>query len=252
MLVRRGGLTTGDLPCLRVVIFAGEVFPTRHLADLMNLLPHASFWNFYGPTETNVCTAYHVPEPPDPRLGDIPIGKPIEGVRAFIQTDEGNAKASSREGELLIGGPTVMQGYWADEERAAGKLVPDPRDGMQLVYRTGDLVVQQPDGNLRFLGRSDNQIKSRGYRIELGDIESALHSHPSVVECAVVAVPDDLITNRILAHVVMRDGHSATDLARVCRERLPSYMVPEHFELWKALPRTSTGKVDRQALGPGG
>ena len=89
MLVDRGGLAKGDLPRLRVVIFAGEVFPTRYLAPLMERLPTASFGNLYGPTETNVCTAYQVPEPPDPDGGDIPIGKPIEGVRAYVVTDEG-------------------------------------------------------------------------------------------------------------------------------------------------------------------
>jgi L-proline---[L-prolyl-carrier protein] ligase len=248
MLVDRGGLARGDFPRLRVVNFAGEVFPTRYLAGLMRLLPSATFWNFYGPTETNVCTAYHVPEPPDPDGGDIPIGKPIEGVRAYVMTDEGSYASLGQEGELLIGGPTVMQGYWADEEKTAQKLVPDPRDERRLVYRTGDLVAEQPDGNLRFLGRIDNQIKSRGYRIELGEIETVLHSHPGVIECAVAAVPDDLVTNRLLAHVVVCDGTSVADLARFCRDRLPSYMAPEHYRSWDTLPRTSTGKIDRQSL----
>jgi amino acid adenylation domain-containing protein len=248
MLVDRGGLKKGDLSRLRIVIFAGEVFPTRYLARLMKFLPHAAFWNFYGPTETNVCTAYRVPEPPDPLCGDIPIGKPIEGVRAYVMTEDGTLAPSGHEGELLIGGPTVMQGYWADEEKTTQKLVPDPRDKRQLVYRTGDLVAEQPDGNFRFLGRRDNQIKSRGYRIELAEIEMVLHSHPGIIECAVEAVPDDLITNRILAHVVVRSGTHGADLARFCGERLPHYMVPEHFELSEALPRTSTGKIDRQAL----
>jgi L-proline---[L-prolyl-carrier protein] ligase len=248
MLVDRGGLKSGDLPSLRIVIFAGEVFPSHYLAGLMNLLPHAAFWNFYGPTETNVCTAYRVPEAPDPHGGDIPIGKPIDGVRTYVVTDEKTLTPPGHEGELLIGGATVMQGYWADEEKTAQKLVPDPLNQGQVVYRTGDLVTEQPDGNLRFLGRRDNQIKSRGYRIELGEIETVLHSHPGIIECAVEALPDNLITNRISAHVVVRDRTHPADLARFCGERLPHYMIPEHFELWETLPRTSTGKIDRQAL----
>ena len=130
--------------------------------------------------------------------------------------------------------------------------MPDPRDPSRLVYRTGDLVAEQPDGNLRFFGRSDNQIKSRGYRIELGEIETVLQSHPGVIECAIVAIPDDLITNRLVAHVVLRDGTTVADLAGLCRERLPSYMAPEEYRSWDALPRTSTGKIDRQSLGDGG
>jgi acyl-coenzyme A synthetase/AMP-(fatty) acid ligase len=104
------------------------------------------------------------------------------------------------------------------------------------------------DGNYRFLGRRDAQIKSRGYRIELGDIETALYSHPSVVECAVVPIPDDLVTNRIKAYVSTREPVSTADLVSFCGERLPKYMIPELMEFRDALPKTSTGKVDRQAL----
>jgi long-chain acyl-CoA synthetase len=75
-----------------------------------------------------------------------------------------------------------------------------------------------------------------------------LHSHPGVIECAVAAVPDDLITNRLVAHVVVCDGTSVADLSRFCRERLPAYMLPEHYKSWDTLPRTSTGKIDRQSL----
>ncbi|MGH9197180.1 MAG: AMP-binding enzyme, partial [Acidimicrobiia bacterium] len=117
-----------------------------------------------------------------------------------------------------------------------------------LVYRTGDLVEEQPDGNFRFLGRRDAQIKSRGHRIELGEIESALNSHPSVVECAVVAVPDELISNRIKAFVVSKDGLDQAELIRFCRDRLPGYMIPEAIDFSEGLPMTSTGKIDRQSL----
>jgi acyl-coenzyme A synthetase/AMP-(fatty) acid ligase len=109
-------------------------------------------------------------------------------------------------------------------------------------------VQELEDGNLRFLGRRDAQIKSRGYRIELGDIETAILSHPDVVECAVVAVPDEEVTNRIRAHVVGHEGLTAADLVRHCRAHLPKYMIPEAFDFTEALPKTSTGKIDRQAL----
>jgi len=248
MLGERGGVTSGDLATLRAVIFAGEVFPSRHLSRLMRLVPDAAFWNFYGPTETNVCTAYEVPEPPDPDGPDIPIGTPIDGVRAFVVGDNGAEVGRGEVGELLIAGPTVMQGYWADDVRTTTRLVVDPADGTQMVYRTGDLVAQEADGNFRFLGRRDNQIKSRGYRIELGEIETVLNGYVGVVECAVVAIPDDLVTNRIHAHVVVSSGTSTAELAALCSERLPAYMVPEHFEVVERLPRTSTGKIDRHAL----
>ena len=143
-----------------------------------------------------------------------------------------------------------MQGYWGDPDRTARVLQRHPENPelLDLVYRTGDLVEEDAEGNYRFLGRRDSQIKSRGYRIELGEIETALYAHPGVAECAVVAVPDELVTNRIKAFVVVRDGADPGDLARFCAERIPRYMVPDLWELLESLPKTSTGKLDRQAL----
>jgi amino acid adenylation domain-containing protein len=250
MLALRGGLSRGDLPRLRCVLFAGEVFPTKYLRRLMELLPHARFANLYGPTETNVCTWYGVPILPEQMTEPIPIGKAIDNVDAFAVTEAGRSAALGEVGELYVRGPTVMQGYWGDPERTAAVLVPDPRDGVspRPVYRTGDLVQKMEDGNYRFLGRRDAQIKSRGYRIELGDIEAALYAHPAVVECAVVPIPDELVTNRIKAYVATRDTVSKADLISFCAERIPRYMIPELFEFRDLLPKTSTGKVDRQAL----
>jgi amino acid adenylation domain-containing protein len=250
MLATRGGLTPGDLPRLRVVLFAGEVFPTKYLRRLMELLPHPRFANLYGPTETNVCTWYDVPTLPDDMTEPIPIGIPIAGVEAFTITEAGLPAAPDEVGELCIRGPTVMHGYWGDPERSARGLIADPRPGVSpaKAYRTGDLVQEMDDGNYRFFGRRDSQIKSRGYRIELGDIETALYAHPAVAECAVVPIPDDLVTNRIKAYVAAREELSSADLVSFCGERLPRYMVPDIFEFSDGLPKTSTGKVDRQAL----
>ena len=116
------------------------------------------------------------------------------------------------------------------------------------VYRTGDLVEEMADGNYKFLGRRDNQIKSRGYRIELGDIESAINAHPDVVECAVVAVPDEMISNRIRAFVAVKAPITEPEMVAFCAEIIPKYMIPEAFAFRETLPKTSTGKIDRQTL----
>lgn len=249
MIVQRGGLTVGDLPQLRTLLFAGEVFPTKYLRRLVELLPGARFCNLFGPTETNVCTWYDVETLPEDEAETIPIGKAIADVEVFAAGPDGPS-AAGEVGELYVRGSTVMQGYWGDEERTAKSLVPHPfrRDVSDLVYKTGDLVREDGEGNYRFLGRRDAQIKSRGYRIELGDIEAALNASPNVDECAVIAVPDELVTNRLAAVVSVRNGLTAGDLARFCAERLPAYMIPELFDLRDALPRTSTGKIDRTAL----
>ena len=248
MLVERGGLEAGSLPSLKTVIFAGEVFPSGYLTRLMQLVPQATFLNWYGPTETNVCTGYQVPEPPGEDAPDIPIGSAIAGVATFVVDEADHEVAPGGRGELLVAGPTVMQGYWGDSQKTAARLVAHPVAAGGLVYRTGDLVEESADGNLIFLGRRDSQVKSRGYRIELGEVETAIRSHPGVLEAAVVAVPDPLITNRLHAHVVLRHAATSVDLVRHCGTKVPQYMVPEKWHYWDELPKTSTGKTNRQAL----
>jgi amino acid adenylation domain-containing protein len=244
LLVRRGGLRPGDLPDLRACLFAGEVFPARHLRDLMNLLPAVRFGNLYGPTETNVCTAYWPSQPPaDDR--DLPIGAAVASARLFLIPEPGHDGAGP-VGELCVQGPTVASGYWADPDGTARRFAED--DDGAVTYRTGDIVEQLGDGQYRFLGRRDNQIKSRGYRIELEEIEGVLRRIDGVFEAAVVAVPDEAVTNLVKACVVAEAGLRRQDLRRECRRLLPPQCVPDVFELTDALPRTSTGKIDRGAL----
>ncbi len=248
LLVLRGKLAETDLPELRTILFAGEVFPTKYLHGLVQELPNVRFANLFGPTETNVCTWYEVPrwdgEPPPA----IPIGKQIAGVETFAVGDDGTVLADGEVGELYVRGPTVMQGYWGDGERTAATLLSDWGGGAYPTYRTGDLAHRDANGDWIFLGRRDSQIKSRGYRIELGDIEATLNQHPAVEECAVVAVPDELVTNRIKAYIVGRADVTDDELTRFCSERLPRYMAPEIYEHRDELPRSSTGKIDRRAL----
>jgi amino acid adenylation domain-containing protein len=246
-LVLRGRLDELGLDALRTVLFAGEVFPTKYLLQLMKLLPGARFCNLYGPTETNVCTWYDVPRTPLNPAKTIPIGRPIPGVEAFAATGDGEPVAPGEVGELRVKGPTVMQGYWNDPARTAQVLLDTGRPDERM-YRTGDLVQETLSGDFLFLGRRDTQIKSRGYRIELGDVETALNAHPLVAECAVVPVPDELFTNTLRACVVALDGATKADLVAFCRERLPGYMVPDVFQFRETLPKSSTGKIDRLAL----
>jgi amino acid adenylation domain-containing protein len=249
LLVLRGGLEGSEFPRLRTILFAGEVFPGKYLFRLMDLLPHVRFANLYGPTETNVCTWYEVPRDSN-RPDTIPIGKPIADVDAFALDESDRVVPDGEVGELCVVGPTVMQGYWGDAERTAQRLVPAPAavaNGRHM-YRTGDLCKLDANGDFLFLGRRDAQIKSRGYRIELGEIEAALNSHPSVVECAVAAIPDEVVTNRIKAYVALRDATDETELVRFCQTKLPKYMIPELFDFRDELPKSSTGKIARTAL----
>jgi amino acid adenylation domain-containing protein len=253
LLARYGSLQQFDLAGLRMVIFAGEVFPPRHLARLMAELPHARYLNWYGPTETNVCTAFEVPAGWADAAGPIPIGKACANTEVFAVTSEGRRAAQPGEmGELYVRGPSLMRGYWGQSARTAEALVRNPlrAEYDEPVYRTGDLVTLEPGGNYAYLGRLDSMVKIRGYRVELGEVEATLHRHPAISEAVVLPVPDELLGTRLLA-VVTPDGGCDLACENVldhCRQWLPSYMVPDIVEFRDGLPRTSTGKVDRAGL----
>jgi amino acid adenylation domain-containing protein len=238
-----------DVATLRLVLFAGEVFPPKHLSALRRLVPHGVLANLYGPTETNVCTYYVVGERVD---GDtpVPIGRACENQEVFVLDDDRRLVPDGDVGELWVRGPTVMKGYWADPAMTADRLVQNPLhdDFPDPAYRTGDLVRRSADGELHFLGRRDHQIKSRGYRIELGEIEAALVSHEAVRQAAVIAVPDDRLGHALIAFAAGDAPPEELSLKRHCAERIPRYMVPTRITVLDALPLTSTGKIDREAL----
>ena len=165
--------------------------------------------------------------------------------------------APGEKGELLVRGATLMTGYWGDAERTARSFVADfvhPQLGDSF-YRTGDVVSRDARGWYRFHGRRDHMVKVRGYRIELGEIEAALHALEGVREAAVVAVPRDQgggQETELVAFVVpaeRADHHeAATSITKGLARTLPKYMVPGEIRWIEALPQTSSGKVDRQAL----
>jgi amino acid adenylation domain-containing protein len=239
-------------PHLRAVLFAGEVFPIKYLKQVMERFSGARFFNLYGPTETNVCTYHEVARPLSAESTDIPIGRSCANIECFALTDDAAVASAGETGELLVRGPTVMPGYWGLGERSRTVLPPDPRNDAfeERVYRTGDLVRVDDHGRFWFLGRKDHMVKSRGYRIELGEIEQALYAHEGVREAAVVPVPDEEIGARLIAFVAPRDGADldAAALQAFVAGRIPRHMVPEAIHVREALPRTSTGKTDRQAL----
>jgi len=237
---------------LRTVLFAGEVFPMKYLRQLADLLPEAEMYNLYGPTETNVCTYYKVDRELLPSQERLPVGRGCENTDVFAVTDRNTVSQTGETGELYVRGPGVTCGYWGDAEKTRKMLVPNPFQPYfeDTVYKTGDLVKLLEDGNYDFLGRIDSMIKSRGYRIELGEIEAALLSHPGVREASAIPLPDEEIGARVKAVIVTHDGAdvSTAALLQHCNSRIPKYMIPEFIEFRDALPKTSTGKIDRVRL----
>lgn len=249
MLAQYGKLERHDVSALRIVLFAGEVFPVSQLRALKTQWVHPRYLNLYGPTETNVCTFHEIPRviPPD-RTDPYPIGRTCSHLRSMVVDQTDLPVSAGVEGELVIAGPGVMQGYWNLPERNAQAFLEDAEG--ERWYRTGDLVVDDGTGEFVFHGRRDRMVKRRGYRVELGEIEAGLATHPATREVAVIALAKPDASVRIKAYLSVRDGArpSLVELKQYCMERLPRYMVPDAFGFLEALPRTSTDKIDYQSL----
>jgi len=250
LLVEFGDLPGLDLPALRLVLFAGEVFPVKHLRALKALLPAPRYWNLYGPTETNVCTALAIPASiPDGRETPFPIGRPCSNVEArIVDAATGGEVDPGQEGELVIHGGPVTSGYWNLPERSAEAFL--TLKGKHF-YRTGDIVKDIGDGVLDYIGRRDRMVKRRGFRVELGEIEAGLYRHPQVAEAAVVAVPDADAGVSVVAFLCCDGGAQAPKTVQMkmfSARNLLAYMVPDRFVFLESLPKTSTDKIDYQRL----
>ena len=209
----------------------------KHLRRLREAWPDLAMWNLYGPTETNVCTAYQVDSPIDPAWTSIPIGRAVSGDRVWVKTSDGAEARMGEDGELMVQGPTVFPGYWGQP----------PRSGE--AYGTGDIVRLGADGQYYFLGRRDNMVKVRGHRIELAEIEAALLQHASVRDAAAVVVGEGL-SARLVVFLAIGQHAAPTllDVKRLCAQQLPRYMIPDDAVSMVELPRNRNGKVDRRAL----
>jgi amino acid adenylation domain-containing protein len=248
-LVERGALAKRRLKSLRWVLFAGEPMPVPYLDQLRRFLPGARFANLYGPTETNVCTAYVLPPGPV-ELDDVPIGRAASGDRTRVTDADGRDVAVGGIGELLVRGESVMAGYWSPahvEASEAGNLASPYREAD---YHTGDLVQVEADGSYRFKGRRDRQVKVRGYRIELDEIERILRTHTDVGDAAafVTRQTDALVDIEAAVVPRARGAFAPSDVLSFVAQRLPAQAVPARLSIHDAFPRTATGKVDRHAL----
>jgi len=233
-----------DLDALRAILFAGEVFPTPVLRGVMADLPRTEFANLYGPTETNVCTWYRVPNPPLSDFESLPIGRPCPHHEVTLRDDSGQVVAPGEVGEICVAGPGVMLGYWRRPGLTAASRIGSRADS----YRTGDLGCWRDDGMLMLMGRRDHQVKVRGHRIELLALETVLNAHPAVSEAVAVAAPD-AAGGRLVAFLSPRGASTdAPDPRDFVAARLAPYYMPDRFEWLPELPRTANGKADRSAL----
>ncbi len=235
-----------DLPSLQTLIVAGESVS----GDLLRRWSDGcQVFNAYGPTEATVCATImncsHL-------LGEPSIGKPIANVEVYLLDSFLQPVAPGVTGEIYIGGISLARGYLHRADLTAAGFIPHPfatQPGARL-YKTGDRGVYDLQGNIRFLGRIDAQVKLNGYRIELGEIEAALTKHP-IVDSAVVMVRQDLPgRKRIVGYVLTPKENPPTrkELQEHIAGVLPGYMVPSAIVLLTEWPLTPNGKINRQAL----
>ncbi|HEY8262556.1 MAG TPA: amino acid adenylation domain-containing protein, partial [Methylosinus sp.] len=235
-----------DVKTLRKIVLGGEACPPS-IAERWTRAGRTIF-NSYGPTEaTVVATVSEV------RLdAKVTIGRPIPNYSCYVVDENLELVPPGVEGELLIGGPGVARGYLGRDQLTAEKFIANPfsDDGFDpILYRSGDAVALDENGDLAFRGRIDDQVKIRGFRVELGEIEAVLSSLAHIRQAAVVLRNEDgldeLVAFLVGATAVVPDPR---ELRARLREFLPSYMIPARFEVVTTLPTLSSGKVDRKAL----
>jgi acyl-CoA synthetase (AMP-forming)/AMP-acid ligase II len=212
--------------------------------------------NAYGVTEATIDSTYlHINSPEMLRgEGFVPIGHPFPNTRTYVLDKHMEPCPIGVAGVLYIGGAGVARGYLNRPELNAEKFVVDPfRDepGARL-YNSGDAARYLPDGNIEFLGRTDNQVKIRGFRIELGEVEAVLGKHPSVKQAVVIARELSPGNLGLVAYVVANEGQAIDILAlrNFIKGKLPAYMLPSAFEVLEEIPLNANRKVDRKALPP--
>lgn len=241
------------LPALQTIISTGEQLRITHaIQEMFRRLPGCTLHNHYGPSESHVVTAFSL----DQNIENWPmypsIGRPIANVQIYVLDSLLQPVPIGVPGELYLGGICLARGYFNRPALTSEHFIANPfSDGTgTYLYKTGDIVRYQANGNIEYLGRLDHQVKLRGVRIELGEIEALLSQHCDVEDAIVLMREDEPDEKRLVAYVVPigEQEDIVSELRRHLRGKLPAYMLPSAFVVLDSWPLTLNGKVNRQAL----
>ncbi len=250
LMVDYGKLHKYNHSSMKLVLFAGEVFPIQPLKAIKENWPQAAFFNLYGPTESNVITWHPIPQKVEiTRTQPYPIGYPCDHAQCKLLVDENIVDiVDGLEGELIVSGPSVTSGYLNNDKKSQLSFLYSEDGGRY--YRTGDFVKVADQGRLEFSMRKDRMVKRRGYRIELAEIERVLALHDDIIESAVNTNTngDEQSIDAYVCQKIDRPALDKIELKQFCLQHLPSYILPDKFIFLNALPKTSTHKIDYPAL----
>jgi len=238
---------------LRTLHFGGEAGRPAAARALLDAGFRGSLVHAYGPTETTMLASSAVISDVRPDRIRLPVGHPVSATEVYVMDELLRPVPPGMPGELCVAGDRLARGYLARPGLTAERFCPNPvpgRDG-QLMYRTGDLGRQLPDGQFQVLGRLDRQVKLHGFRVEPAEVEQVLAGCPDIAQAAVVARPGPGGDGTgLAAYVTALPGTTVS--VRALREelsrRLPAYMVPSAIVPLPQLPLTASGKVDQRAL----
>ncbi len=236
------------LPDLKLVWFAGEVFPTKQFLIWYDKLPNTTFANLYGPIEITLDCTYYVVDKRPVESEPLPIGIPYKNTEILLLNDDNQKCRIGEEGELCVRGTSLAMGYYNNPEKTAVAFTQNPLNTSypEIIYRTGDMAYIREDGNIMFKGRKDSLIKHMGYRIELGEIEHVIENDLKLVEycCAVY----QYAKKEIVLYYQNDEELSEKDFRSALSKSFPAYMIPTVYVKMEELPRNTNGKIDRLLL----
>ena len=206
------------------------------------------FYNVYGPTE---CTIFSTAYPMTSIKDNVPIGSPVDNMKAYVIDKQKHLLPIGAPGELCLSGPQISRGYINRPEQTAKAYEPNPfsnEDGYERIYHTGDIVRWLPDGNIEFVGRKDAQVKIRGFRIELTEVEAVVREYPQIKDATVQAFDAPGGGKFICAYIVSDEKVDVQSLNAFIQERKPPYMVPAVTMQIDKIPLNQNQKVNKKAL----
>lgn len=241
LLASLGLLESNRIQSIQKICFSGSVMSGTVLRKWQLALPNAKFVNQYGPTEATASCTYYVADHVVTEDEIIPIGKAYNNYHVFIVKEDGTEAAENELGEIYVSGPILALGYYHNLSKTMEDFIQNPThcNYFERCYKTGDIGLKRPDGNLEYHGRKDRQIKHMGHRVELDEIDSACQAIPGVSECVSVYHQEKETICLFYSGTV-----GSKEIVLALRKSLPGFMIPRKITCLESLPKLHNGKLD--------